>query len=99
MSQPAPDRMSQPVPDRTLEPVTRFAVDCARVLHTNGESTDDTLAAARQLVSAKITPRWRELQIESTDGSLAAVAEAAPTGIDMDRVASALLLADDVVAG
>jgi uncharacterized membrane protein YjjB (DUF3815 family) len=78
----------------------------ARVLHVNGQSTDETLAAAELLGStldlrARVIPGWGELQLQAGDGDagLACVAEAYPTGVDMDRVASAMRAIDEVVAG
>jgi uncharacterized membrane protein YjjB (DUF3815 family) len=78
----------------------------ARVLHVNGQSTDETLAAAEQLgnkldLRARIIPRWGDLQLqaEDTDGRLVSVGEADPTGVDMDRVASAMRAIGEVIAG
>lgn len=76
----------------------------AKVLHVNGESTDDTVVAAERLANhlelpARIVPRWGELEIQSAEGRSIAVAAADPIGVDMDRVASAVRAADQVVAG
>ena len=101
--------MWQPVPERRDLPATSRApsdlvLAFTRVLHVNGESTDDTLAAADRLANhfglrASILPRWGELQIESADEGLVSVAAADPTGIDMDRVASAVRAIDEFTAG
>src|SRR2546422_709112 len=101
--------MWQPVPERRDLPATSRApsdlvLAFTRVLHVNGESTDDTLAAADRLANhlglrASILPRWGELQIESADDGLVSVAAADPTGIDMDRVASAVRAIDEFTAG
>src|SRR5216683_2428192 len=68
----------------------------ARVLHVNGDSTDDTLAAAERLsnrldLRVRIIPRWGELHLAAGDevARLVSVATADPTGVDMDRVACA----------
>ena len=101
--------MWQPVPERRDLPATSRApsdlvLAFTRVLHVNGESTDDTLVAADRLANhfglrASILPRWGELQIESADDGLVSVAAADPTGIDMDRVASAVRAIDEFTAG
>src|SRR5690348_9863915 len=78
----------------------------ARVLHVNGESTDETLAAAERLgkslsLNASIQARWGELQLQSRDGdaTVVLVKAADPTGVDMDRVVSAMGAAADLHAG
>jgi len=78
----------------------------ARVLHVNGESTDETLAAAKRLgnhldLRVRIFPRWGELQLDAADGGarLVSIEAADPTGVDMDRVASAVRAIDQVAAG
>jgi uncharacterized membrane protein YjjB (DUF3815 family) len=78
----------------------------ARVLHVNGQSTDETLAATERLgnslgLRARIIPHWEKLELQVGDlGSVpVAVGAADPTGVDMDRVASAMRAIDDVVAG
>src|SRR6266446_10353646 len=101
--------MSQPVPERrafsrTSQARSDLVLSFARLLHVNGESTDDTLAAADRLarglgLHARIVPGWGELQIESADEGVVSVGSAEPTGIDMDRVASAVRAIDDVTAG
>jgi uncharacterized membrane protein YjjP (DUF1212 family) len=81
-------------------------LSCARVLHVNGQSTDETLAATERLgdslgLRATIIPHWGELQLQVGDlGTiLAAVGAANPTGVDMARVASAMRVIDEVGAG
>src|SRR6266446_8366044 len=78
----------------------------ARVLHVNGQSTDETLKATERLgsnlgLSAKVIPRWGELAVHAEDGGarLVTVVAADPTGVDMDRVASAMRAIDDLGAG
>src|SRR5437870_11595999 len=101
--------MWQPVPERRDLPATSRApsdlvLAVTRVVHVNGESTDDTLAAADRLANhfglrASLLPRWGGLQIESADEGLVSVAAADPTGIDMDRVASAVRAIDEFTVG
>ena len=77
----------------------------ARVLHVNGESTDDTLAAieplARRLgLRARVVPSWGGLQLRGrNDGGGLVFVGAEPVGVDMDRVASAQRAIEEVAAG
>ncbi len=78
----------------------------ARVLYVNGQSTDQTLTAAARLgdtlgLRAKIMPRWGELQLQAGDGNarLISAVAADPTGVDMDRVASAMRAIEQIGAG
>src|SRR6267143_4011513 len=103
------DRMWQPVPESQALPASSqtrsdLVLAFARVLQVNGESTDDTLAAAERLANhldlrARIIPRWGELKIQSADDGLVSAGAAEPIGIDMDRVASAVRAIDQVTAG
>src|ERR1700722_9814084 len=77
-----------------------------QALHINGQSTDDTLAATERLsnsleLRATIIPSWGELQLESTEGAvrLVSLVAASPTGVHMERVASAMNVIDEVTAG
>jgi len=79
----------------TFEERSDLVLALARTLYVNGQSTDQTLAAAEQLgdtlgLRARIMPRWGELQLHAEDGDarLISVVAADPTGVDMDRVAS-----------
>jgi uncharacterized membrane protein YjjP (DUF1212 family) len=90
----------------TFEERSDLVLALARTLYVNGQSTDQTLAAAEQLgdtlgLRARIMPRWGELQLQAEDGDarLISVAAADPTGVDMDRVASAVRAIDDLRAG
>jgi len=100
--------MWQPVPEGRALPATSqkrsdLVLAFARVLHVNGESTDDTVAAGERLAGhldlrARITPRWGALQIQSAEEGSLSVGAADPTGIEMDRVTSALRAIDQVAA-
>jgi uncharacterized membrane protein YjjP (DUF1212 family) len=81
----------------TLEERSDLVLAFARVLYLNGQSTDETLAAAERVgdalgLRARIMPRWGELQLQAGDGDarLSCAVAADPTGVDMDRVASAM---------
>src|SRR5438552_14203323 len=90
----------------TLEERSDLVLAFARTPYTNGQSTDETLAAAERLgqhlgVRARIIPRWGTLQLQVEDGGarLASSVAADPTGVDMDRVASAMQALEDLCAG
>jgi len=78
----------------------------AQVLHANGQSTDDTLTATARLsqsldLRAAIIPSWDGLQLEATEETarLGSFVAASPTGVEMERVASAMRAIDEVTAG
>jgi uncharacterized membrane protein YjjB (DUF3815 family) len=84
----------------------KLVLSFARLLYVNGESTDETMVAAERLGSsldldARIQARWGELQVQPRDGdaTLSLVKAADPTGVDMDRVVSAMRAAADLHAG
>jgi uncharacterized membrane protein YjjP (DUF1212 family) len=90
----------------TLAERSNLVAAFARVLYVNGQSTDQTLAAAKELADAlelrvKILPRWGELFFQASDreGTFVSAEEARPTGVDMDRVASARNAIEDIRAG
>ena len=78
----------------------------ARVLYVNGQATDQVVDAIGRLgrklgVRAEVLPRWGELQLrEDVDGvTSTSYAAADPTGVDMDRVASAMQAVARIEAG
>src|SRR5262249_24845225 len=80
----------------TLAERSNLVLAFARVLYVNGQATEQTVAAAEQLgrmlgLRAKVMPRWGELQLQSDDENGRVISEVAPdpTGVDMDRGASA----------
>src|SRR5499426_1113582 len=90
----------------SLQERSDLVLTFARVLLGNGQSTDETLAAAERLgnkldLRARIIPRWAELHLQAEDGRarLVSIGAADPTGVDMDRVASTMRAIDEVGAG
>ena len=98
--------MSNEPDDMNVQERSDLVLSCARVLHVNGQSTDETLAATERLshglgLRAKLRPRWGELQLLVGDSgaSMVSVASADPAGVNMARVASAMRVIDEVGAG
>ena len=90
----------------TLAQRCNLVLAFARVLYVNGQATEQTVAAAEQLgrtlgLRAKVMPRWGELRLQSEDENATVIAEVAadPTGVDMDRVASAARAIGELGAG
>ena len=90
----------------TLAQRCNLVLAFARVLYVNGQATEQTVAAAEQLgrmlgLRAKVMPRWGELRLQSEDENGRVIAEVAadPTGVDMDRVASAARTVGELGAG
>jgi uncharacterized membrane protein YjjP (DUF1212 family) len=90
----------------TLEERSDLVLAVARVLFVNGQSTDQTLAAAERCgqtlgLRIKIMPRWGELQLQAQDGdtTLTSLVAADPTGVAMNRVSSAMRVTEDLSAG
>jgi len=105
MSQPLPDSSaavsgrsaSGAVPSPTLAERSDVVLAFAQVLHVNGQSTHQTIAAAGRLskglgLRTNIVAGWEGVQVQATDGNarLLSWVAASPTGVDMDRVASAM---------
>jgi uncharacterized membrane protein YjjP (DUF1212 family) len=77
-----------------------------RVLYVNGQTTEQTVAAAERLgralgLRARIVARWGELQLVAgdKDGTLISQAAADPVGVNMDRVVSTMRAIEDIEAG
>ncbi len=77
----------------TLEERSTLVLAFARVLYVNGQSTDQTLAAAGRYgetlgLRGQITPSWAGLQLQAEDGDLRLISAVAahPTGVNMNRV-------------
>ena len=76
---------------------SELVLSCAHVLHTNGQSTNETVEAAEQLgtelsLLATMVPRWGELQLRAVDstGTQVSFERGSPTGVNMDRVGAAM---------
>src|SRR6266516_293084 len=77
MWQPVPERETflASIPEKavmSLQERSDLVLILARVLHVNGQSTDETVAAAERLghkldLRARIIPRWGELQLQAED--------------------------------
>jgi uncharacterized membrane protein YjjP (DUF1212 family) len=90
----------------TLEERSSLVLAFARVLYVNGQSTDQTLAAAERFgntlgLRVKIMPRWGELQLQAEErgARLISAVAADPTGVDMDRVTSTMRALEELSAG
>jgi uncharacterized membrane protein YjjP (DUF1212 family) len=90
----------------TLEERSDLVLAFARVLYSNGQATDQTVAAAEQLagalrIRASLFPRWGELLLQSEDGGarLTSRVAADPVGVNMERVVAARQAIEDVGAG
>ena len=85
---------------------TGLVLACARTLYVNGQSTAQTLAAARRLgdclgLCATIIPRWGEITIEAEDKDARLISQvtADPTNVNMNRVVSTMSMIEEVNAG
>jgi len=86
----------------SLQERSDLVLKFAQVLHNDGETTGETIEATKRLgkvlgLSTEVIPGWREILLQSADGNekLLSVANANPTGVDMDRVSSAMQLIDN----
>jgi uncharacterized membrane protein YjjP (DUF1212 family) len=78
----------------------------AKTLYVNGQATEQTVDAAERLGRAlglrtTVIPRWGELQLvaDCEEAALTVHVAAAPTGVEMDRVASTVRVIADIEAG
>lgn len=90
----------------TREECSNLILTFARVLYINGESTQLTVNTAEHLseclgARAEIFLHWGELEVQTEDagGKLISAIEAAPSGVDMERVASTLHIVDELCDG
>src|SRR5262245_25487128 len=90
----------------SLEERADLVLTSARLLHVNGQSTEQTIAAAEHLgrafgLSTVLIPRWDELQLQAQEGALrlVTVVKADPVGIHMARVSAVMHLIESVSSG
>ena len=88
----------------TNEERTELILAFARALIVNGQATDQVIAASQRLgnklgVSVELLPRWGELQLGVNKAGATSYVAADPTGVDMDRVVSAMQAIADIEAG
>jgi uncharacterized membrane protein YjjP (DUF1212 family) len=93
--------MTVPLHDRA-----DLVLTSARLLHVNGQSTDETIRSAERLgralgLSTALIPRWGELQLQVEDGasSFVTLVKADPVGIDMARVSATMRAIDAMTRG
>src|SRR6266404_5113876 len=79
--------------DRPILERSDLVLACAHVLHTNGQSTHETVQAAERLgtqlcLLATVIAHWEELELRAADGTGSQVSfeRGSPTGMNMDRV-------------
>lgn len=90
----------------TSEDRSNLILMSSQVLYVNGESTDQIISAGERLsnflgsrTSAFLSWGKLELQTKDTEGKLISAIEAAPSGVDMDRVASTLRMVEELRDG
>src|SRR5258705_159319 len=92
--------------DRPILERSDLVLACAHVLHTNGQSTHETVQAAERLgtqlgLRTTMIAHWEELELRAADGTGSQVSfeRGSPTGINMDRVASAMSAIENCAVG
>jgi uncharacterized membrane protein YjjP (DUF1212 family) len=90
----------------SLQERSDLVLSFAKVLFTNGQATDQTIAATERLgrslgLRATLMPRWGELalQVEDANARLSARIAADPSGVNMERVASTMRAVQDIETG
>lgn len=83
--------------DRPILERSDLVLAYAHVLHTNGQSTDETMQAAESLgtqlgLQTTMIAHWEELELRAADGTGSQISfeRGSPTGMNMQRVASAM---------
>jgi uncharacterized membrane protein YjjP (DUF1212 family) len=90
----------------SLQERSDLILSFAKVLFANGQATDQTMSASERLgralgLRATLMLRWGglALQAEDANATLSAKVAVDPSGVDMDRVASAMRAVADVESG
>lgn len=91
----------------TLEERSNLVLSLARVLYTNGQSTEQTLQATERFghvlgLRTNLIPHWGELELHAQDensGTIFIEVAADPVSVNMDRVAAAMHVIDEVASG
>jgi len=89
-----------------LQEQSDLVLTFAQVLHINGQSTDDTLAATKRLsgklgVLTTMIPSWDglEIEVQEKNARLVSLVSASPTGVEMERVAATMRAIDEIETG
>jgi uncharacterized membrane protein YjjP (DUF1212 family) len=92
--------------DRPILERSDLVLACAHVLHTNGQSTHETVEAAEWLGSqlglrATMIAHWEHLVLRAADstGTQVSFERGSPIGTNMDRVASAMSAIENCAVG
>ena len=90
----------------SLQERSDLVLSFAKILFANGQATEQTISATERLgralaLRATIIPRWGELELQAADADAERNTQIVtdPSGVDMDRVASAMRVVEDVEAG
>src|SRR6266571_7234129 len=92
--------------DRLILERSDLVLACAHVLHTNGQSTHETVQAAERLgtqlgLRATMIAHWEDLELRTADGTGSQVSfeRGSPTGMNMARVTSAMSAIENCAVG
>src|SRR5258708_998585 len=92
--------------DRPILERSDLVLACAYVLHTNGQSTHETVQAAERLgtqlgLRAAMIAHWEDLELRTADGTGSQVSfeRGSPTGMNMARVTSAMSAIENCAVG
>src|SRR6266404_3654305 len=92
--------------DRPILERSDLVLACAHVLHTNGQSTHETVQAAERLgtqlgLRATMIAHWEDLELRAADGTGSQISfeRGSPTGMNMARVTSAMSAIENCAGG